>query len=163
MRKTLVFFLVFFCFGLPLNAEEPAMKIQRLAPETLPDSSRWGYAQVVTVSGGTAIYIAGQVGVTPDGQIPGDGGFAAQAEQLAKNVRAALEAAGAKGEHLVQQRLFVVDLPDQDLSLYSRAAAEHLYFDTPRDARPAGTVVGVSALARPEYLIELEAVAVLPD
>ncbi len=96
------------------------------------------------------LFISGQSGVRADGSLAGD--LAAQAEQTFANIGAVLADAGMEAAHLVKIVTFIVG--DQDLTGYREARARFL-----GDARPAATLVKVSGLAVPGWLIEVEAVA----
>jgi reactive intermediate/imine deaminase len=115
-----------------------------------------GYTHVVeTSSPGRTIYIAGQVGMAPDGKIAGD--FRAQATQCFENLKAALAAAGAGFEHVVKTTNYFVDIGQ--IAVFREVRDR--YFDT--KAPPASTAVQVGKLAAPEYLFEIEAIAVVPE
>jgi enamine deaminase RidA (YjgF/YER057c/UK114 family) len=126
--------------------------IRFVNPPSLPAPP--GYSQVAVVTGGEMIIIAGQVALDAEGALVGAGDFAAQATQAFRNLIAALEAAGAGPRNLVKLTTFVTDI--------SQLAA----FRTVRDQfldpahRPASTLVQVVQLFRPEFLIEVEALAV---
>ncbi|HEY7781574.1 MAG TPA: RidA family protein [Ktedonobacterales bacterium] len=128
--------------------------IRHINPATLPTSS--GYTQVVTATGGTTVYISGQVALAPDGALVGADDLDAQAVQVFENLRAALAAVGATFEHVVKLTIFVLDA--------SRApivrAVRDRYINT--QAPPASTAVEVRRLFREDFLIEVEAVAVVP-
>jgi 2-iminobutanoate/2-iminopropanoate deaminase len=96
------------------------------------------------------LYIAGQIGIAPDGKLPAD--LEGQAEQCWRNIKAILAAAGMSVEHLVKCTHFLTRA--QDVAAYGKVRANHL-----GEARPASTLLIVSALARPGLLVEVEAVA----
>lgn len=121
-------------------------------PRTLPSPP--GYSQVVVASGGELIVIAGQVALDATGAVVGAGDFAAQAEQVFRNVVAALEAADATTADLIKLTTFVTDM--SQLPAFRAARDRILGVARP----PASTLVQVSALFRPEFLIEVEALAV---
>jgi enamine deaminase RidA (YjgF/YER057c/UK114 family) len=115
-----------------------------------------GYTHVVEATGpGRTIYIAGQVGAAPDGKIAGD--FRAQVTQCFENLKAALAAAGAGFEHVVKTTNYFVDIGQIPVFREVRDR----YIDT--KAPPASTAVQVGKLAAPEYLFEIEAIAVVPE
>jgi 2-iminobutanoate/2-iminopropanoate deaminase len=126
--------------------------IQLLNPTTLPTPT--GYSQLATVSGGTLIMIAGQVALDVNGTVIGPGDFAAQTTQVFRNLVAALEAAGATTSHLVKLTTFVTDV--SDLATFRRIRDQFL----DNDHLPASTLVQVTRLFRPEFMIEIEAMAV---
>ena len=129
----------------------PTPTIQFLNPPTLPPPP--GYSQLAVVSGGALIVIAGQVALDTDGTVVGPGDFALQATQVFRNLIAALEAAGAGPGNLVKLTTFVTEL--SHLADFRRVRDQFL--DTARP--PASTLVQVSRLFRPEFLIEVEALA----
>lgn len=126
---------------------------EAIDPPTLPTPP--GYSQVVQVSGGTTIYVAGQVAWDADNNLVGPGDFEAQARQVFTNLVAALEAAGAGPEDLVKINIYVVDHDAEKLDVIRRVRDEILDYITP----PTSTLLGVAALALPDLLIEVDAIA----
>lgn len=126
---------------------------EAIDPPTLPTPP--GYSQVVRVSGGATIYIAGQVAWDADNNQVGQGDFEAQARQVFDNLVAALDAAGAGPEHLVKINIYVVDHDAEKLDVIRRVRDEALGDVTP----PTSTLIGVAALALPDLLIEVDAIA----
>jgi enamine deaminase RidA (YjgF/YER057c/UK114 family) len=129
----------------------PTSTIQRINPATLPSPP--GYSQLAVASGGSLIVIAGQVALDSQGQLVGLGNFAMQATQVFRNVIAALDAAGADARHLIKLTTFVTDL--SHLPVFREVRDQFL----DREHQPASTLVQVSRLFRPEFLIEVEAMA----
>ena len=125
--------------------------IQRINPATLPTPP--GYSQLAVASGGSLIVIAGQVALDTQGHLVGLGNFATQATQVFRNLIAALDAAGASPRHLVKLTTFVTDL--SHLPAFRQVRDEFLDPMHP----PASTLVQVSRLFRPEFLIEVDAMA----
>jgi enamine deaminase RidA (YjgF/YER057c/UK114 family) len=125
--------------------------IQFINPPTLPTPP--GYSQLAVLSGGALIVIAGQVALDAQGAIVGPGDFALQATQVFRNLVAALEAAGAGPRNLIKLTTFVTDL--SDLAVFRQVRDQFLDPAYP----PASTLVQVSRLFRPEFLIEVEALA----
>ena len=125
--------------------------IQRINPATLPTPP--GYSQIAVASGGSLIVIAGQVALDTQGQLVGLGNFGAQATQVFRNLIAALDAAGAAPRHLVKLTTFVTDL--SHLPAFRQVRDQFLDPMHP----PASTLVQVSRLFRPEFLIEVDAMA----
>jgi enamine deaminase RidA (YjgF/YER057c/UK114 family) len=118
-----------------------------------------GYTHVVeAASPGRIIYIAGQLGLDVDNKLAGGSGdFRAQAEQTFVNLKNALAAAGVGFEHVVKLNNYLIDMVH--LSIFREVRDRHI--DTA--APPASTTIAISNLARPGALIEVEAVAVVPD
>ena len=126
--------------------------IELLNPPTLPTPT--GYSQLAAVTGGTMIVIAGQVALDVHGNVVGAGDFAAQTTQVFHNLVAALEAAGTTTRHLVKLTTFVTDL--SDIGAFRRVRDQFL----DKNHLPASTLVQVTRLFRPEFMIEVEAMAV---
>jgi enamine deaminase RidA (YjgF/YER057c/UK114 family) len=117
-----------------------------------------GYTHVVSVSGGRTLYIAGQVAYNEKGEVIGKGDLRAQARQVFENLRLALAGAGATFKDVVKWNTYVVNYKPEDLPALREIRAEALKDVTP----PASTFIGVQSLANPDFLIEIEAIAVVP-
>lgn len=115
------------------------------------------YSHVVVASGTRTIYVAGQVSVDEHGAIVGADDLAAQTTQAMRNLGLALAAAGASYKDIVKITTYVVDYTPAKRPDITKARSPFFAGRTP----PASTLVGVSALAAPEWLIEIEAVAVI--
>jgi enamine deaminase RidA (YjgF/YER057c/UK114 family) len=116
-----------------------------------------GFSQVVVASGTRTIYTAGQVSIDAHGALVGAGDLAAQTEQAMRNIGLALAAANASYADIVKLTTYVVDYKPELRAVIGKARAP--FFGT--GARPASTLVGVTALALPEWLVEIEAVAIV--
>ena len=116
-----------------------------------------GFSQVVVASGARTIYTAGQVAIDAQGAVVGAGDLAAQTTQAMRNVGLALAAAGATYADIVKITTYVVNYKPEHRSVIGQARAPFFANGEP----PASTLVGVSALALPEWLVEIEAVAVI--
>ncbi len=127
-------------------------QIHRLDPASLPVVP--GYSQVVTITGGELVFVAGQVSLDRSGAVVGIGDFAAQTRQTFENVMAALAAAGASASSVIKLTTFVTDMSQ----LATFRAVRDQFLDPAR--LPASTLVQVSRLFREEFLIEVEAIAV---
>lgn len=116
------------------------------------------FSQAISVEGPRrTLYIGGQNSVDATGQIVGVGDVAAQAAQVARNVRAVLDAVEAGPEAVVKWTVHIVD--GQELL----PAMQSFQRELASSAKPATvTVLYVSGLAHPDFLIEIDAIAVLP-
>ena len=114
-----------------------------------------GYTHVVEITGpGRIVYIAGQLGLKPDGAIAGD--FRAQAVQAFENLKAALAAVGATFNDVVKLNNYLIDI-SSNLAIYREVRDRYVNVAQP----PASTTVGVPALARTDALYEVEAIVML--
>jgi enamine deaminase RidA (YjgF/YER057c/UK114 family) len=118
-----------------------------------------GYSHVAETSGGKLVYIAGQVALKPSGGLAGPGDFPAQVEQVFANLKTAVEAAGGSLCHIIKLNYYCVDSVDSAQFSALREIRDR-YVNTQNP--PASTLVVVLRLARPEWLVEIEAVAAVP-
>lgn len=125
-------------------------------PEDLPTPLTYTHAVVAT--GSRLVFVAGQEPEDEHGNLIGPGDLAAQARQVFSNVGRALAAAGARPEQVAKITIFVVGYRREHLP-----AIEEGRMALFGDHKPADTLVGVEALSHPDYLIEVEAVAVIDD
>jgi len=116
-----------------------------------------GFSQVVAATGKRTIYTAGQVSIDEQGQLVGDGDLATQATQAMRNVGLALAAVGAGFADIVKITTYVVNYRPEHRAIIGKARSP--FFTN--GERPASTLVGVAALAMPEWLVEIEAIAVI--
>jgi enamine deaminase RidA (YjgF/YER057c/UK114 family) len=111
-----------------------------------------GFSRAVRV--GDTVYVSGTVAWGDDGKLDGAGDVYAQAKQVIRNIEKALTQAGASLSDVVRTRIYVTDI-----SRLEEAARAH--GEAFGEIRPASSMVEVSALAEPEMLVEIEAVAVI--
>lgn len=131
------------------------MPAQFINPTELCPTNGWTH--VVATSGGKTIHISGQVGVDERGQVVGKGDLKAQTEKTFQNIDVALKAAGATFRDVVKMNLYVVGLKPEQVPHIREVRARYVNMANP----PASTLVGVSALVGADWLIEIEAVAVV--
>ncbi|MGI5515791.1 RidA family protein [Streptomyces sp. CA-106131] len=109
----------------------------------------------VVIGTGRFVAISGQLPLDEHGELVGEGDPAAQARQVFENLRRCLAAAGATFDDVVKLTFFVTDMAHMPAIRAARAA--HI----PDDRLPAASAVQVAALVRPEFLMEIEAYAVV--
>jgi enamine deaminase RidA (YjgF/YER057c/UK114 family) len=130
---------------------------RHISPPGLFSTDGLSFTQVVTSAPGTTVYISGQTAWDADRRIVGGTDLRLQAEQSLRNLRTALEAAGASPADVVFVRLYVVDYRAEHAAVLSALLAG-FFTGAPF---PASTWVGVQTLAVPGFLIEIEAIAVI--
>jgi enamine deaminase RidA (YjgF/YER057c/UK114 family) len=128
--------------------------ISRFNPPELGEPP--GYSQIVEITAGRILFIAGQTAVAADGEVVGKNDFAAQAEQVFHNLSIALQARGCTAADLVKLTVFLTDM--SNLARYREARNRFFATVTP-PAAPAVTLVEVSRLYGPDFMIEIEAIA----
>jgi enamine deaminase RidA (YjgF/YER057c/UK114 family) len=126
-----------------MRQQEDPMSKDIFNPPTMMKPA--GYSHVAKVTGGALVYIAGQVSADASGQLVGEGNLEAQAEQVFKNLKAAVEAAGGTMADIIKMNVYLV------------AEVDAADVEKP----PASTLVVVTRLARPGWLIEIEAIAAI--
>jgi enamine deaminase RidA (YjgF/YER057c/UK114 family) len=115
-----------------------------------------GYSQIVEVSAGRLVFIAGQTALDRGGQVIGKNDFEAQAEKVFENLSIALQASGCTAAHLIKLTVFLTDM--NNLGRY-REARNRFFASVTPPAAPAVTLVEVSKLYGADFLIEIEAIA----
>ena len=139
------------------NSAVGAGSVRYIDPDSLNNNP--AFTNIVVVEGNVkTVHIGGQDAINASGEIVGKGDIVAQTEQILANVRAALEAGGARPEHVIKWNLYVVE--GQSLQ-EGFAAFQNAWPETPNP--PAITGVFVSGLAHPDFLVEMDAVAVVPQ
>ena len=133
---------------------EATPSIKRINPPEL--STPPGYSQIVDVTASRIIFIAGQTALDRDGRVVGKNDFAAQAAQVFCNLAIALTACGCTASNLMKLTVFLTDM--DNLGIYREARNRFFASVTPA-AAPAVTLVEVSKLYGPDFLIEIEAIA----
>jgi enamine deaminase RidA (YjgF/YER057c/UK114 family) len=128
--------------------------IRRINPPQLGEPP--GYSQIVGVAARHLFFIAGQTALNATGEVVGKGDFAAQAEQVFHNLGVALKAIDCTATNLVKLTVFMRDMSNLDAY---REARNRFFATVNLPAPPAITLIEVSRLYGPDFLIEIEAVA----
>lgn len=131
-----------------------------LHPEKLHNMPQF-YTQVVSVAepGSRTVYISGQTSQGADGKLVGKGDLAAQAEQVMKNLQAAVESAGGHIGDIVKTNFFICDITPEKTQIVGGASVKCFS----GGSTPASTWVGVTGLVNPGYMLEVEAIAVIAE
>jgi enamine deaminase RidA (YjgF/YER057c/UK114 family) len=143
---------MFVIAAMRLSAQAEFLKPEGLSPAN-------GYSHVVVTQPGKLAFIAGQVANNAQGQLVGKGDLKTQAEQVFENLKTALSAAGTSFEHVVKITWYVKDYKPESLAILREVRNRYVNNTSP----PASTLVGVASLFQSDYLIEVEAVAVIPE
>lgn len=133
------------------------MSKQFINPPTLNPTN--GFTHVVTSVGGKTIHVSGQVSVNEKAEVIGKGDMRAQTERVFENLKACLAAAGATFKDVVKITYFVVGLKAEHVPIIREIRGKYLDMTNP----PASSLVGVAALVVPDWMIEIELVAVVKE
>ncbi|HSB10150.1 MAG TPA: RidA family protein [Blastocatellia bacterium] len=133
------------------------MTKEHLNPATLFPSVQLGFSQLVTARGGHTVYISGQTAWDSEKRIVGGMDLGEQTRQALRNIRTAVETAGGTLADVVSIRIYVVNYRRADARVIGEAIREFF----PADKPPASTLIGVASLAVEEFMIEIEAIAVV--
>jgi enamine deaminase RidA (YjgF/YER057c/UK114 family) len=135
----------------------PAGQVQFINPDALNKNP--AFSNVIVVTGPVrTVYVGGQDALDASGSIIGKGDLKAQTEQVLKNIQTALSAAGAQLEHVIKWNLYVVQ--GQPLQA-GFEAFQQVWGRRPNP--PAITMAFVAGLANPDFLVEMDAIAVVPE
>ena len=131
--------------------------VSHLNPEGLHKNP--AFSQAITTSGNTrTIYVGGQNALDASGTVVGKGDIGVQANQVARNLQVALASANASIEHVVKWTVYVVQ--GQPLGP-AMGAFQQVFGPLPKP--PTVSVLFVAGLAHPDFLLEVEATAVVPE
>ena len=117
-----------------------------------------GYSHIGEITSGKMIYIAGQVAMDAGGNIIGKGDYKAQLQQIFANLKTAVEAAGGSFRNIIKLNYYIVDTVER-AQFFAYREVRDQYVDTANP--PVATVVIVKGLFLPEFLVEIEAIAVV--
>jgi reactive intermediate/imine deaminase len=138
--------------ALLLASSAGAQKIERINPEGMTQPT--AYSHLVKYD--NLLFVAGQVALDGDGNIVGEGDMAAQFRQVLENLKTVLASEGADFSNIVKINIFTTDVDTlrQNMSIRSEYFGEYA---------PASTLVQIDRLARPVFLLEIEAIAIAPE
>ncbi len=131
------------------------MALNRMNPDGMYMPNKGIYSQVVTSTGKTTVHVAGTVPFDEDANVVGLGDMKAQTFQILANLRISLEAAGAQPANVVRINVYTLNADDY----VANGAPEVIAFFG--DNKPCSTTVQVSRLVHPDWLVEIEATAVI--
>jgi enamine deaminase RidA (YjgF/YER057c/UK114 family) len=131
------------------------MATKVIQPKSLSDP-RPRYTQGILAEGGKLLFIAGQTASDKDGNVVGKGDIEAQTTQVFKNLTAVLEEAGGTLDDLVMTTTYITDRKNREG--YNRVRMD--YYNKMKSS-PTSTLVIITGLAHPDYLIEINGIAVL--
>ncbi|MGH7770268.1 MAG: RidA family protein [Candidatus Binatia bacterium] len=129
------------------------MATKIIQPKSLNDP-RPRYSQGILAEGGKLLFVAGQTASDKDGNVVGKGDIEAQTAQVFKNLRAVLEEAGGSLDNLVMTTTYITDRKYREG--YNKVRMQQY-----KKNSPTSTLVIITGLAHPDYLIEINGIAVL--
>lgn len=132
------------------------MALEAINPEAIDPPQT--YSHVMVATGTRMVFVAGQVAEAPEGNLVGPGDMTAQAHQVFANIGHALAAAGARPDQVAKLTIFVAGYRREHLAQIEEGRVALF-----GDHKPTDTLVGVATLSRPEYLLEVDAIAVVDD
>ena len=132
------------------------MTLKCINPEDI--STPLTYSHVVVATGSRLVFIAGQVAEDSQGNLIGPGDMTVQARQVFANIGRALTAAGARPQQVTKLTIFVANYRREHLAMIEEGRISLF-----GDHKPTDTLVGVAALSRPDYLLEIDAIAVIDN
>ena len=135
------------------------MANQHIQPDELWPSAQYGFSQVVVSTGTKIIHCAGQTAWDKDMNLVGGDDLEKQMVQSLRNVKTVLAAGGATLQDVVRLDIYLVDYNADKIPAVGAALGR--FFDP--DHLPANTLLGIQALALPEFLVEVTATAVVDD
>lgn len=140
------------CIALFITTGASAQDIERINPEGMTQPT--AYSHLVKYD--KMLFIAGQVAMDGDGNVIGEGDMAAQLRQVFENLKSVLASEAADFSNIVKINIFTTDIDAlrQSFDIRGEYFGEH---------SPASTLVQIDRLARPVFLVEIEAIAIAPD
>ena len=143
---------IFWLVSLLMTSTATAQQIERKNPEGMTQPT--AYSHLVKV--GNLMFLAGQVALDGEGNVVGAGDMKAQVRQVLENMKSVLASEGADFSNVVKTNIFTTDIE----AFRGAASVRREYFG---DHPPASTLVQIERLARPVFLVEIEAIAVAPE
>ncbi len=143
---------IFWLVSLLMTSTATAQQIERTNPEGMTQPT--AYSHLVKV--GNLMFLAGQVALDGEGNVVGAGDMKSQVRQVLENMKSVLASEGADFSNVVKINIFTTDIE----AFRGAASVRREYFG---DHPPASTLVQIERLARPVFLVEIEAIAVAPE
>jgi enamine deaminase RidA (YjgF/YER057c/UK114 family) len=155
MRKFLTILAMLVSLAIQSKAQ-PAPNVQFINPETVSTPRSYSHAAIIDLGNCKMVIMSGQVALDAKGNLVGANDIAKQTEQVFRNIKSVVEAAGGKIDHLVKLGYFTTDV-----TRINDIRAIRDQFITSK-TKPASTLVQVNKLFREDVLIEIEATAIIP-
>ncbi len=163
MKNIILTLLLLTLFSLNSYSNETTMSkntpiIERNNPAGVFDSTN-KFSQAVRVKSGDLLFISGQVAFDEEGNIIGKGDLRKQARKAYENLKTILHSYNADFNQVIKLNIYIVNYKSEYLPIFHEIQSQYLN----PEHLPASTLLGVQALARPELLIEIEAIAVVKN
>ena len=133
------------------------MARQCINPKGLFPSTQYGFSQIAVSHSGKMVFISGQVAWDENMEIVGQGELKTQTQKAFENLKTAIEAAGGSLDDIVMLRLYIVNYQAKNGVIISEVLKENFGTENP----PASTWINVQGLANEDFIIEVEAQAVI--
>lgn len=155
MRKTTAILAILVALASQSKAQS-APNVQLINPATVATPRGYSHAAIVDLGNCKMVIMSGQVALDPKGNLVGPNDIAKQTEQVFRNIKSIVEAAGGNMNHLVKLGYFTTDV--SRIQELRTVRDQFVNVKTP----PASTLVQINKLFREDVLIEIEATAIIP-
>ena len=133
------------------------MRRETVNPQTLFNSTQYGFSQIAIANPGKLVFISGQVAWDENFKITGENNLETQTRKAIDNLKIAVESVGGTMENIMMLRIYIVDYQPENGSMINSILKENFGTDNP----PASTWINVKGLANDGFLVEIEAQAVI--
>lgn len=147
--------------AIKMSSSSTDFKINLVNSKELEDPTPLLHSHAAVVTGGKQVYLAGLVGVRPDGSVPSD--FAGQTREAFANLDKALRAVGATYRNVVQMTAYIVDWKPELAEDFFRSVGEAAQSTGQESWLPPAALIGVAALASPDFKVELLVTAAISE
>jgi reactive intermediate/imine deaminase len=138
------------------NAQSNRIETRFVNPSTVSKSTGYSQAAEIDLGKSKMLILSGQVALDAEGKVAGENNFEQQTEQVFENIKAIIENSGGTMNHLVKITIYLRDV--SNITQFREVRDKYINLSNP----PASTLVEITDLARDEFLLEVEATAVIP-
>lgn len=138
------------------NAQSNRIETRFVNPSTVSKPAGYSQAAEIDLGKSKMLILSGQVALDAEGKVAGENNFEQQTEQVFENIKAIIENSGGTMNHLVKITIYLRDV--SNITQFREVRDKYINLSNP----PASTLVEITDLARDEFLLEVEATAVIP-